>query len=167
MSRPVRPPPRTSPYNPIFSGTIRLIRLSPDQRTGRDGLLGTLGSSAAGLAHASAFSFPGTPLYAGRHRTSMMIPGLALHGAATYLLPRLDRVHLAGARFPRCHAPDGGLGVGEDGSPVSSVALPRFPVAAHSASYASWLWPMWVLSASHSAMRPRTRLPHYRVVSHR
>jgi hypothetical protein len=43
------------------------------------------GSSAASLAHSSAFSFPGTPLWAGHHRISIMMPGLALLSAAMWL----------------------------------------------------------------------------------
>ena len=41
------------------------------------------GFSAAIFAHSSAFSLPGTPLWAGHHRISMVIPGLALRSAAS------------------------------------------------------------------------------------
>ena len=40
------------------------------------------GSSAAIFARSSAFSLPPTPLCAGHHRISIMIPGLALRSAA-------------------------------------------------------------------------------------
>ena len=40
------------------------------------------GSSAASFAHSSAFSLPGTPLWAGNHRISKVILGLALRSAA-------------------------------------------------------------------------------------
>jgi hypothetical protein len=39
------------------------------------------GSSAARLAHSSAFSLPGTPLCAGHYRMSMVMSGLALSSA--------------------------------------------------------------------------------------
>jgi len=40
------------------------------------------GSSAASLAHSSASSFPGTPLWAGHHRISTVMFGLADRGVA-------------------------------------------------------------------------------------
>ena len=44
------------------------------------------GSSAASLAHSSAFSFPGTILCAGHHRISMVVSGLALRSTAMCFL---------------------------------------------------------------------------------
>jgi len=42
------------------------------------------GSSAASLAHSSAFSFPSTPLWAEHHLISMLMPGFARLSAAMW-----------------------------------------------------------------------------------
>jgi len=47
------------------------------------------GFSAAIFAHSSAFLLPGTPLRAGDHRISMVMPGLALRSFAMCRLARL------------------------------------------------------------------------------
>jgi hypothetical protein len=87
-------------------------------------------SSATGLANSLAFSFSGTPLCAGHHWMSITMPGLPLLSAAIRFHAWIVYVDLnPWARFLRCHAPGGHMGVGEDGepSPVLSVLLQRFP----------------------------------------
>jgi len=47
------------------------------------------GYPAASLAHSSTFSLPAIPLCAGRHRISMVIPGLARRRAAMRIRARM------------------------------------------------------------------------------
>ena len=84
-------------YLPLEVDPTRHICLAPNRPAyRRRPTLWASGSSAESLARSSAFSFPETPLWAGHHQISMMMPGLALRSAAMCFLAWIAYIWPAG-----------------------------------------------------------------------
>jgi hypothetical protein len=52
------------------------------------------GSSAASSTHSPAFSFPGTHLWEGHHRSPTVVPGMAVHNGAMGFLAWIASIWL-------------------------------------------------------------------------